>query len=227
MLLRLAIAAALGGIVGYDRERRDQAAGVRSHALVSLGSALFMLVSIFGFGDFGSEEGTRLDPSRVAAQVASGVGFLGAGAIIRRQGMGVQGLTTAPTIWVVAALGLAVGGGLYAASIAIVLIATVILVVLRPLTKRFRKEATIYGLDLLIVESEASIATLQDPLREAGATARRLQGLPAPEPDQQRFRLALEQAHNIDWGQLADTLRRLPGVLELEIGPDPTENDEE
>src|SRR3546814_6518214 len=108
--------------------------------LVCVGAALFMIVSIEGLGDALHHPNVSLDPSRVAAQVASGIGFLGAGAILMRRGV-VHGLTTAASLWAVAALGLAVGGGLYGAAIAATLIMLFILLALKPLGKRYRSEA--------------------------------------------------------------------------------------
>jgi putative Mg2+ transporter-C (MgtC) family protein len=107
LLLRLLFACALGGAVGLERELSGQGAGFRTHILVCLGSALFTLVSAYAF------TGSRVDPTRIAAQVVSGVGFLGAGAIMR-SGTGVRGLTTAASLWVVAAIGLGAGAGFYA-----------------------------------------------------------------------------------------------------------------
>lgn len=109
VILRLVVAAVLGGLLGLERERLEWAAGMRTHALVSLGSALFMVVSILGFSDILNEQHVVLDPLRVAAQVASGIGFIGAGTIILRREI-VKGLTTAASLWAVAAVGLAVGG---------------------------------------------------------------------------------------------------------------------
>lgn len=114
-LARLALAALLGSIIGLEREFREREAGLRTHLLVSLGSALFTIVSAFGFHDILSHDPqvvVRLDPSRIAAQIVSGIGFLGAGAIIR-QGLSIRGLTTAATLWVVAAIGMACGAGFY------------------------------------------------------------------------------------------------------------------
>jgi putative Mg2+ transporter-C (MgtC) family protein len=106
VLLRLFVAAALGGAVGVERELRERQAGLRTHLVVSVGSALFTLVSAYGFDSFGG----KVDPSRIAAQIVSGIGFLGAGAIIR-QGLSVRGLTTAASLWLVAAIGMAAGAG--------------------------------------------------------------------------------------------------------------------
>jgi putative Mg2+ transporter-C (MgtC) family protein len=114
-LLRLALAAALGGAVGIERELREREAGFRTHLLVSLGSALFTIAGAYGFHDFLSHGGS-FDPTRVAAQIVTGIGFLGAGAIIR-QGVAVRGLTTAATLWVVAAIGLTSGAGYYSAAV--------------------------------------------------------------------------------------------------------------
>jgi putative Mg2+ transporter-C (MgtC) family protein len=116
--LRLVVAAVLGGAVGLERELREREAGLRTHLLVSLGAAVFTLVSAYGFSDFryGLNTGITLDPTRIAAQIVTGIGFLGAGAIIR-QGLSVRGLTTAATLWVVAAIGLASGAGYYSAAV--------------------------------------------------------------------------------------------------------------
>ena len=113
-LLRLFCAAVLGGIIGLEREYRSKEAGFRTHFLVALGSALFMIVSAYGFSDAMDNELQRWDVSRVAAQVVSGIGFIGAGTIIFRKTENmVSGLTTAAGLWVTAAIGLACGGGMY------------------------------------------------------------------------------------------------------------------
>ncbi len=104
LLLRLLIAMVLGSVVGYERERRGKPAGVRTHGMVSLGAALFAVLSIYGFGGRG-------DPARLAAQIVTGIGFVGAGAILHQR-RSIQGLTTAASLWVTAALGLAVGVGM-------------------------------------------------------------------------------------------------------------------
>lgn len=111
-ILRLFIAGILGAIVGLDREYRAKEAGYRTHFLVSLGSALIMIVSQYGFEQVIQENSVSLDPSRVAAQVVSGIGFLGAGTIIIQKQF-VRGLTTAAGIWATAGIGLAVGAGMY------------------------------------------------------------------------------------------------------------------
>ena len=110
--LRLLLAGVLGAVIGLDREYRAKEAGFRTHFLVSLGSALFMIVSQYGFAGVLGEAGVGLDPSRVAAQIVSGIGFLGAGTIIFQKQF-VRGLTTAAGMWATAGIGMAVGGGMY------------------------------------------------------------------------------------------------------------------
>lgn len=137
ILVRLLCAAALGSIIGFERERLLWTAGIRTHMLVCVGACLFMIVSSFGFQDSQSMNHVVLDPSRVAAQVVSGIGFLGAGAILARNEI-IRGLTTAASIWTVAAIGLAVGGGLYFAAAASTAIIIVILAGIKPIEEAYR-----------------------------------------------------------------------------------------
>ena len=111
-VLRIFVAAILGGAVGLEREYRDKAAGFRTHFLVALGSALFMIISAYGFEGALQSAEHRLDVSRIAAQVVSGIGFIGAGTIIFQKNA-VRGLTTAAGVLVTAAIGLACGAGMY------------------------------------------------------------------------------------------------------------------
>ena len=123
---RLLVAAILGGLVGLERERLNRAAGLRTHVLVSVGSALFTLLSLYGF----REAGKVNDPARVAAQIVSGIGFLGAGTIMKH-GATVRGLTTAATLWVVAGIGMAAGAGFYLGGLLTTAVVIVALVVLK------------------------------------------------------------------------------------------------
>ncbi len=133
---RLALAAVMGSVIGWERQRKEGAAGLRTHMMVCLGSALVMIVSAFGFEDILGRPDVVLDPSRIAAQVISGIGFLGAGTIVFLRPQVIRGLTTAAGLWTVAAIGLAVGGGLYLAAIATTVIALLILAVIKPLEHR-------------------------------------------------------------------------------------------
>ena len=124
MILRLLLAAALGAIIGYQRRKAGKAAGLRTHILICFGAALFTVASIYGFGAPG-------ETARVAAGVVAGIGFIGAGAIIRGGEGIVAGLTTAATIWVVAGIGLVAGAGLYLVSAVATVIALIILLLPR------------------------------------------------------------------------------------------------
>lgn len=117
-VLRLFVAGMMGVAIGLEREYRAKEAGYRTHFLVALGSALMMIVSQYGFDDVLLTDLVRLDPSRVAAQVVSGIGFIGAGTIILLQKQIVRGLTTAAGIWSTAGIGLAIGAGMYVIGIA-------------------------------------------------------------------------------------------------------------
>jgi putative Mg2+ transporter-C (MgtC) family protein len=129
--VRLALAAVAGMAIGIERELREQAAGLRTHMVVAIGACLFTIVGAYGF------EGEPLDPSRVASNVVTGIGFLGAGAIIR-EGVSVRGLTTAASLWVVAAIGTAVGLGMYWATGVATAITLLSLWALRPFRRRLR-----------------------------------------------------------------------------------------
>lgn len=112
LLLRVVLAGFLGGLIGIERQLRAKEAGLRTHVLVGIGSAMFMIVSKYGFNDILMESHVGLDPSRIAAQVVSGMGFLGAGTIMIQKQV-VRGLTTAAGLWVTAAIGLVIGSGMY------------------------------------------------------------------------------------------------------------------
>ena len=148
-LLRLFVAAALGGAIGLERELRERQAGLRTHLVVSVGAALFTLVSAYGFTDWG----VRVYPTRIAAQIVTGIGFLGAGAIIR-QGLSVRGLTTAATLWLVAAIGMAAGAGYWEGALIATFGAIITLGPLRTIAYRFLTRFR-PALDRLLVEIPA------------------------------------------------------------------------
>lgn len=125
---RLVTAALLGGFIGLERQVQRHSAGLRTHILVCLGSCLIMLTSLYVFDIYSGR--VNIDPGRIAAGVVTGIGFLGAGAVIR-EGEGVRGLTTAASIWVVAGIGLAVGCGFYSAGIFATGIVLLVLLILR------------------------------------------------------------------------------------------------
>jgi putative Mg2+ transporter-C (MgtC) family protein len=162
-LVRIAAAAGLGGLIGLERELDEKAAGLRTHMLVAVGSALFTMVGAHGFTDFPA---SQVDPTRIAAQVVTGIGFLGAG-IIFRQGFTIRGLTTAASLWLVAAIGMAAAAGFWKGAV----IATIVaLVSLRPL--EWMKEATLperVAANLVVVlREEASSGHVIDALEHSG-----------------------------------------------------------
>lgn len=135
LVLRLLVAGMLGAVIGLDREYRAKEAGFRTHFLVSLGSALFMVVSQYGFKEIVEANGANYDGARVAAQIVSGIGFLGAGTIIFHKQF-IRGLTTAAGMWATAGIGMAVGGGMYFIGIAATIL---VLIGLEALTLAFGK----------------------------------------------------------------------------------------
>lgn len=163
---RLLLSCILGGAVGIERESIHRPAGLRTHVLVSLGSALFTLVSIYGFG---SNHVT--DPSRVAAQIVSGIGFLGAGTIIRHRA-GIKGLTTAASLWTVAGIGLGVGSGYYVGSVIATTLVLVSLIMLRKIEgwlsegKRFRHLTLYFKSSLKVSQVTALLAAFDIEIKE-------------------------------------------------------------
>jgi putative Mg2+ transporter-C (MgtC) family protein len=190
-LLRLSLAAVLGGAIGIERELREREAGLRTHLLVSLGSALFTIVSAYGFHAFlaSGANVVRADPTRIAAQIVTGIGFLGAGAIIR-QGLSVRGLTTAATLWVVAAVGMACGAGYYSAaalSTALVLLALYPLrIIAYRILIRFRPEE---GRLLVEIPAGQAPGAVIDEIERLGARISSLQV--SQEGDRRRLELDL------------------------------------
>src|SRR5580704_8155911 len=165
--MRLLGAAVLGSLIGFERERLLWAAGIRTHMLVSVGACLLMIVSAYGFQAVIAQPHVILDPSRVAAQVVSGIGFLGAGAILLR-GQVVRGLTTAASIWAVAAVGLAAGGGLYFAATISTVIMLLILAGLKPIEEAYRARVQSFEVEVF---AEREVVTAQNLKKLLGVRA--------------------------------------------------------
>ena len=211
---RLAFSALLGSAIGYERERLAWVAGLRTHMLVCVSSTLIMIVSAYGFSEVLSERVT-LDPSRMAAQVVSGIGFLGAGAILAR-GEIVRGLTTAASVWSVAGIGLAVGGGLYTPAVAATVIILIILAGIKPLEKRFigsrqRRE--------LLITAERDALSL-DKLHEAlGAGTTRVQQFVIRQkdgsPQLDDIVITFARVTPMQFLALQKRLMAVPGVIKL------------
>jgi putative Mg2+ transporter-C (MgtC) family protein len=209
LILRLLIAALLGSVIGADRERLAWAPGLRTHMLVCVGACLFMIVSAFGFSDILDAHHIILDPSRVAAQVVSGIGFLGAGTILLR-GEVVRGLTTAASLWSVAAIGLAVGGGLYAEAVAATVVIMVILTGIKPLEERFQQRHKSHE---LVLETDPGALPLPALETALGYRARRVTRYVAtPGDDGDRIAVTLTRLSPREVAEVEALLRGLDGV---------------
>jgi putative Mg2+ transporter-C (MgtC) family protein len=213
--LRIVIAAALGGAVGIERELREHDAGFRTHMLVAIGSALFTIVSAYAFRDFlvGGGNVVRADPTRIAAQIVTGIGFLGAGAIIR-QGLSVRGLTTAATLWVVAAIGMAAGAGYYGGA---VITTGVVLISLWPLrilakmgTSRFRPQTSMLSAQL---PSGASPGPLIDQVERLGGRVKSVEI--SHEADRRSVLLEVTMPPRVDPPRVISEVGDLDDVLEV------------
>ncbi len=166
-LLRLGLALLLGAFVGLERERGERAAGLRTHSLVALGACLVMIVSTFGFADILGTRSVVLDPSRIAAQVVSGIGFLGAGTILLRKEI-IKGLTTAAAIWVVAAIGLACGAGLLLEAIFTTVLTIAVLTLLQPLRQRVHRSPDVHHLRIKVTAEPSLLSRAYDICIQSG-----------------------------------------------------------
>lgn len=160
IVFRLFLAIILSGIIGFERELHGRPAGLRTHVLVALGAALVMLISIDGFGGSG-------DPARLAAQVVSGIGFLGAGAILR-DGGDIKGITTAATLWIVGMIGLACGNGYYIGAIITTVFVAVFILILRPIERKINNKNR--SIVLTVDSNRAVLATIIKIFDEQGVS---------------------------------------------------------
>jgi|HigsolmetaAR203D_1030402.scaffolds.fasta_scaffold02199_9 Uncharacterized membrane protein len=167
LVLRLLAAMVFGGLIGLEREQSNHAAGFRTHILVCLGSALIMLLSIYGFEAFVDEPNVRIDPARMAAQVVAGIGFLGAGVILFN-GVSIKGLTTAASLWVVAAIGLAVGAGFYLAAVVTTILALFSLFVLNIVEHRWLNVKKESRITVTVANSEGIIPKIYEAVERCG-----------------------------------------------------------
>ena len=218
LIARLVLAAALGALVGIEREASARGAGIRTHALVALGAALFTIAGAYGFADVSHPNS---DPARVAAQVAAGVGFIGAGAVLRH-GASVLGITTAATVWLAASIGVAAAAGGYAAALVATALAIVVLVLLRgakPWTNRLRRNhATVE------IEYARGHGTLGPVLRALHAMEGKIQSLSVDDDDAdangdgtRNVTLDLRVNDPSDIDELLDTIGRRPEVRRVRV----------
>ena len=212
IVLRLAIIVVLCGTIGLERQARDEIAGLRTHVIVGLGAGLFTLISAYGF--VGSDA-SHVDPSRIAAQVVSGIGFLGAGVIIRNSGT-VRGVTTAAALWISAAIGMAIGVGFYLGGVATTAIALVALVALRRLRpvvrRRFGSETLSVALDLA---PGASVRNVLSGLKRLGLRVEALESEMLADGSE-RLRLELRGPSSLDVDAILFGLSQIGEVARIE-----------
>jgi putative Mg2+ transporter-C (MgtC) family protein len=211
LVLRLVVAAVLGSLIGADRERLVWAAGLRTHMLVCVGSCLFMVVSAFGFSDILTTPHVILDPSRIAAQVVSGIGFLGAGSILLR-GEVVRGLTTAASLWTVAAIGLAVGGGLYVEAVFATILILLILAGIKPLEERFQQRNHTHELRLKTDHAAVTIDAIQSALGYRARRITRFVVMPGEDPEFDEVSIRVTRLSAADLKEMIGQLQALPHV---------------
>ena len=211
MGLRLLAAAALGGLIGFEREFNEQPAGFRTHILVTLGAALFTMAGAYGISEFVDAGVVRFDPTRVAAQVVTGIGFLGAGAILR-QGINIRGLTTAASIWVTASIGVAVALGFWVPALFTTGLALMSLLVLRPIQRVILRSLR-RSLFKMVVDLEASgrVAEVNEVLEGSGVNVRRMRTV-GPPNRQRQIILDVELSDDMEIDDVADELGSVNGV---------------
>lgn len=216
MIVRLLVAAAAGSVIGFERERLQWAAGLRTHMLVCVGSCLVIIVSAYGFSDVLGPH-VVLDPSRVAAQVVSGIGFLGAGTILLR-GEVVKGLTTAASLWAVAAIGLAIGTGLYVAGLATTAIVLLILAGIKPIEERFRDRTQTRQVVISAKRNAISMATLHDVLGGRAARVRQFVLRQGSGDECDAIEVTFTRLTRDATDDVVAKLRATAGVVEVEAG---------
>jgi putative Mg2+ transporter-C (MgtC) family protein len=215
MIIRLCIGFAAGAIIGFERSSRHQVAGLRTHILIATGATLLMLLSIWLPQEFTSMKNG--DPGRIAAQVVSGIGFLGAGAIVRL-GNNIRGLTTAASLWLIAAVGLAIGAGMFAAAAVAELISLVTLFVLDILEKRFFPSERNKILELHYKNNNPATAEALDILKTFGIRSQSMdvnQGVGKGKGTRLRILVSIPDA--IDIAKLAKALKTAGEVSRIEI----------
>ena len=216
VLMRLVLSCVMGGIIGYERQARHKSAGLRTNILVCLGSCLVMLLSQSLYQDV--EGKTNADPARLAAQVVSGIGFLGAGAIMK-EGVTVTGLTTAACLWVVAGVGLAVGAGFYVGAG----ITTALVFLICGYLTRFdfwMGHETFLTLSIVMVERPGQISRISNLLDMMHLKVRGIRMKANternPKDPEVNLELDLEGAQRIDRGAVVDAVKNLRDIISVE-----------
>lgn len=213
MAVRLVLAAILGGLIGLERESLNKAAGFRTHTLVCLGSCLIMITSF----EMSSKYGPGADPARLAAQVVSGIGFLGAGTILH-SGFGIRGLTTAASLWVVAAIGLAIGAGRYVTAIVTTVIVFVVLVYFGGLEEYIKvKQKKLKKVEVIISDRPGQLGKVSSALGELEIHIRKVEMSDSSDNTRIKVGIICNIPYNINAAQVKERLERIEGVFEVTI----------
>lgn len=209
-MVRLFAALILGAIIGLERERQERAAGLRTVTMVSLGSCLFTIVGAYGFA--------QTDPSRVAAQIVTGIGFLGAGTIFLRKDL-VRGLTTAATIWATAAIGMAAGTARYFEAVFTTLLVLAVLMVLKPVERRFFKRPAEAQVSLVVPRSENELEKVRATLSAIGGFAESVRILELPD-DEDRVEMDISLPASRTTSELLRHLHSIEGARQILVSRD-------
>ncbi|WP_416181633.1 MgtC/SapB family protein [Acidaminococcus timonensis] len=212
LTLRILLAAFLGGLIGLERSAGDRPAGLRTHVLVATGSALLMVISIYGSDGYTQAR----DPSRIASQVVSGIGFLGAGTILH-EGLTVKGLTTAASLWIVSAIGLTVGCGMLALGIFATVITLVTLILIRGLEKKVLPagRATKCNLHVIVKKTPDSLMEVMDYLQERNIKTRILDMRNDPQRNVLEVDLAVKIGKYYNANAIIDGLKNTRAVQSI------------
>ncbi len=205
LALRLILSLVLAGLIGLERESLGRPAGFRTHILVGMGSTLIMIVSIYAFRPLGMSG----DPGRIAAQVVSGIGFLGAGTIMR-EGANIRGLTTAASLWTVAGIGLTVGSGMYFAAIIATILVVATLVLLNKLEWSYLMSKNEI-LTVLVQDTPGQLAKVFSVLAKHDVNVHNVQ-LTTDDEGEARIEMEIELAPRARRVQIIDELVAMPGV---------------
>lgn len=214
VLFRIAVGLLIGAVIGLEREYHDQPAGFRTHILISVGATVIMLVSI-GVPQLYATEGVG-DPGRIAAQVVSGIGFLGAGAIIKF-GADIRGLTTAASIWAVAALGLAAGAGMYLVTAIATFVIFFTLVVLNWLEKRVFRQRLMKVFTIRVEKAETGLQEIRRLIENEDVRVRTVNAIWEQEAGMREIRLYAFVPRKLDFDRLARELGTLAGVTRVAV----------
>lgn len=218
LLGNLGLASGLSAAIGAERQFRSKSAGLRTHALVGLGAATFMLVSKFGFDDLLGTTSVSIDPTRVAAQIVSGIGFLGAGLIFVRRDV-VRGLTTASSVWLAAAIGMAAGAGLILIALAATALHYVIVFILPRLAAVLpRSEFLSSSVRIMYPDNQGALRPIIAQLTGTGWQLTNFAVTRDGEPGDGPIAVSLEVSGRGSQGELLDRLDRLGTVVSVELG---------